>query len=48
MIPASLNELLRDKLPWLTDLLRSEIMADGILETFANPLLRDGREVAFG
>ena len=30
------------------DLLRSEIIANDILETFANPFLRDGVEVTFG
>jgi hypothetical protein len=47
VVLASLNKFSRDRLLWLTDLLRREIVPDGILETFANPLLRDGGEVTF-
>lgn len=32
----------------LTDLLRSKVISNGILETFANALLGDGIEIAFG
>lgn len=47
MIPTSFDISLRKTSSWLTDLLWSEIIADGILETLADPLLGYGGEVAF-
>lgn len=47
MTPVWLFEVTRKISPGWTDLLRSEIMPDDILETLANPLLRDGGKVAF-
>lgn len=47
MIAARFGKSLRKISSGLTDLLWSEIIADGILETLADPLLGYGGEVAF-